>query len=89
MPQDESPEIKELRSQMHKGCKPLLDAIESTYLPYLLARKGWNRKNEEVRDHIALLNNTFAEAVQRLRAASRNTQGSGEGMIASYKELSR
>lgn len=35
MAQEESPEIKELRSEMRKGRIPLIEAIRSAYKPYL------------------------------------------------------
>ena len=87
--QEESQEIKDLRRQMRDGRTPLLEAIRETYSPYLLARKAYNRKHEEVREQIGLLNNTFSASIKKLRESSRNTEDSGEGMIALYETLSK
>ena len=43
MAQDESREIKELRSDMCKGRLPLIEAIRSAYKPHLITMKGWER----------------------------------------------
>jgi len=50
MAQEESPEIKELRSDMRKGRIPLIEANRSAYKPYLIAMKDWERKNAELRE---------------------------------------
>lgn len=89
MPQDESQEIKELRRQMRAGREPLLAAIREAYPPYLLARKGYNRKNEEVREQLGLLNATFSASTQKLRQSAKNTQDSGASMVALYKAMSK
>ena len=89
VPAEGSPEVKELRRQMRDGRAPLLDAIRQAYPPYLLARKGYNRKHEEVREQLGLLNATFSGSIKRLRESSRNNDDSGEGMIVSYEEMSK
>jgi hypothetical protein len=89
MPQEESQEIRNLRRQMREGRTPLLEAIRETYPPYLLARKGYNRKHEEVREQLGLLNSTFSASIKKLRESSRNTEDSGEGMITLYETLSK
>src|SRR6266567_4022787 len=89
MPQDDSPEIREARRQMREGRTPLLDAIREAYPPYLLARKGYNRKHEEVREQLGLLNATFSTSIKRLRESSRNNEDSGEGMITLYETMSQ
>src|SRR5215469_15477375 len=89
MPQDESPEVKKLRSQMREGRKPLLDTIAETYPSYLLARKAYNRKHEEVREQIGLLNNTFSGSITKLRSSAKNTNDSGSGMILLYETMSK
>jgi hypothetical protein len=61
MAQEESPEIKELRSEMRKGRLPLIEAIRSAYKPYLIALKGWERKNAELREQVGLLSSDFSE----------------------------
>jgi hypothetical protein len=86
---DESPEVKEARRQMREGRTPLLDAIRETYPPYLLARKAYNRKHEEVREQLGLLNSTFSASIKKLRESSRNTDDSGAGMIALYETMSK
>src|SRR5947209_5998652 len=89
MPQEESQETRDLRRQMREARTPLLEAVRETYQPYLLARKAYNRKHEEVREQLGLLNNTFTGSIKKLRESSRNTQDSGEGMIALYETLSK
>lgn len=89
MPQEESQDIKALRRQMREGRAPLLQAIRETYPSYLLARKGLERKNSEVREQLGLLNNTFSANIKKLRESARNTDNSGEGMILLYEEMSK
>lgn len=90
MPQEpESQEIKDLRRRMREGRAPLLQAIREAYPPYLLARKGLERKNSEVREQLCLLNNTFSGSIKRLRESARNTDDSGEGVILLYQEMSK
>ncbi len=90
MPQDQQEaQEKELPSQMRAGRTPLLEAIRETYPPYLLARKSYNRKHEEVREQLGLLNATLSTSITKLRQSSRNNEDSGEGMIASYEAMSQ
>ncbi len=89
MPQDDSPEIKELRRRMREGRQPLLQAVREAYPSYLLARKGLERKNSEVREQLGLLNNKFSASIKKLRESARNTDDSGEGMILLYEEMSK
>jgi hypothetical protein len=89
LPQNDTPEVKELRRSMREGRAPLLDAIRDSYPPYLLARKGYNRKHEEVREQLGLLNSTFSASIKKLRESSRNTDDSGAGMIALYEAMSQ
>jgi hypothetical protein len=92
MPQDEpkdSPEIAALRKQMRAGRTPLLEAIRAAYPPYLIAHKGYNRKHEEVREQLGLLNSTFSASIKKLRESSRNNDDSGEGMIALYEAIAQ
>lgn len=89
MAQDESVEIKELRKKMREGRAPLLQAIREAYPPYLLARKGYNRKHEEVREQLGLLNATFSTSIKKLRESAKNSGDSGEGMILLYEEMSK
>ncbi len=89
MPQDDSPEIKELRKKMREGRAPLLQAIREAYPSYLLARKGLERKNSEVREQLGLLNNTFSGSIKKLRESAKNTDDSGEGVILLYQEMSK
>lgn len=89
MAQEESVEIKELRKKMREGRTPLLETIREAYPPYLLARKSYNRKHEEVREQLGLLNSTFAVSIKKLRESSRNTDDSGQGMIALYEAMSQ
>ncbi|HXH26705.1 MAG TPA: hypothetical protein VNG90_02330 [Candidatus Acidoferrum sp.] len=87
MPQTESQEIVALRKQMRAGRTPLLEAVREAYPGYLLARKAYNRKHEEVREQLGLLNATFATSIKKLRESSRNTADSGEGMIVLYETM--
>jgi hypothetical protein len=89
MPQEESQEIRDRRRQMREGRAPLLEAIREAYPPYLLARKGLERKNSEVREQLGLLNNTFAGSIKKLRESARNTDDSGEGVLLLYQEMSK
>lgn len=87
--QEESQDVKDLRRKMREGRAPLLQAIRESYPTYLMARKGLERKNSEVREQLGLLNNTFSGSIKRLRESSRNTDDSGEGVILLYQEMSR
>jgi hypothetical protein len=88
MPQDPDTQgAKDLGRQMREGRAPLLEAIREAYPPYLLARKSYNRKHEEVREQLGLLNATFASSIKKLRESSRNNQDSGQGMITHYEAM--
>lgn len=91
MPQQDQQEAqeKELRRQMREGRTSLLDAIRESYPPYLLTKKAYNRKHEEVREQLGLLNSTFSASIKKLRESSRNNDDSGEGMIALYETMSQ
>ena len=89
MPSEESQNVKELRRQMREGRAPLLQAIREACPTYLLARKGLERKNSEVREQLGLLNTTFSGSIKKLRESARNTDDSGEGMIVLYEEMSK
>ena len=88
MPQ-ETQEIRGLRRQMRDGRTPLLEAIREAYSPYLLARKGLERKNSEVREQLGLLNSTFAASIKKLRDSARDTDSSGEEVLVLYGEMSK
>lgn len=74
---------------MRESRAPLLETIREAYPPYLLARKSYNRKREEVREQLGLLNSTFVVSIKKLRESSRNNEDSGEGMIALYETMSQ
>lgn len=86
--QDDSPEIKEARRQMRAGRKPLIDAAGAAYQNYLIAFKGWQRKNSELRESVGLLNVEFGNKSKMLRESARNAQEGGAGAVETYKELS-
>lgn len=88
MPQ-ETQEIRGLRRQMRDGRTPLLEAIREAYSPYLLARKGLERKNSEVREQLGLLNSTFASSIKKLRDSAKDTDSSGEEVLVLYGEMSK
>jgi hypothetical protein len=89
MAQEESQEIKELRSEMRKGRLPLIEVIRSAYKPYLIAMKGWERKNAELREQVGLLSSDFSEKGRVLRSSARSAQEGGLGVVESYKELAK
>lgn len=91
MPSDETQEreLKELRRQMREGRTPLIEAVRSAYQPYLIAMKGWERKNSELREQVGLLSNEFSVKGNQLRQSSRNAQKGGVGMVELYRELAR
>jgi hypothetical protein len=84
--QYESQEIKEPRRDMRKGRLPLLEAIRSAYKPYLIAMKGWERKNAELREQVRLLSSDFSEKGRVLRSSARSAQEGSLGVVESYKE---
>lgn len=90
MPQrDESQEVKEARRNMREGRTPLLEAIKETYRPYLLLRKGLERKNAEIREQVGLLSSEFNATCKQLRESSRKAGESPAAMVEIYKELER
>jgi hypothetical protein len=86
MPQDDTQEreLKELRHQMREGRAPLVEAVRATYQPYLMAMKGWERKNAELREQVGLLSAEFSNKGARLRASSRKAQEGGAGLVELY-----
>jgi hypothetical protein len=89
MPQDQEAQEKELRRQMREGRTPLVEAVRTAYQPYLIARKGWERKNAELREQVGLLSSEFSNKGKQLRESSRKSQDSGAGMVDLYKELGK
>src|SRR2546426_1980 len=89
MPQDQETLEKELRRQMREGRAPLIEAVRAAYQPFLLAKKGWERKNAELREQVGLLSSEFSTKGQKLRESARKSQDSGAGMVDLYKELAR
>src|SRR5216683_4682480 len=91
MPQDDTQEreLKELRRQMREGRAPLIEAVRSAYQPYLIAMKGWERKNAELREQVGLLSNEFSVKGSQLRQSSKSAQKGGAGMVELYRELAR
>jgi len=83
------PEVKESRRQMREGRTPLLDTIRESYPPYLLARKAYNRKHEEVREQLGLLNSSFSTSITKLRSSAKNTDDSGASMIVLYETMAQ
>ena len=89
MPQDQETLEKELRRQMREGRAPLIQAVRDAYEPFLLAKKGWERKNAELREQVGLLNNQFSTKGKQLRESSHKSTDSGAGMVDLYKDLSK
>jgi hypothetical protein len=89
MPQDQEALEKEVRRQMREGRTPLIQAVRDAYEPFLLAKKGWERKNAELREQVGLLNNQFSTKGKQLRESSRRSTDSGAGLVDLYKDLSR
>lgn len=89
MPQDETQEVKELRRHMREGRAPLIEAVRVAYQPYLLAMKGWERKNAELREQVGLLSAEFSMKGATLRQSSKNAKQGGTGLVDLYKELAR
>jgi hypothetical protein len=88
MPDQESQEQK-LRSEMRKGRTPLIADVRSAYKNYLIAMKGWERKNAELREQVGLLSSEFSEKGKALRAGSRSLAEGGLGIVDVYKELAK
>jgi hypothetical protein len=74
---------------MREGRAPLIQAVRDAYEPFLLAKKGWERKNAELREQVGLLSNQFSSKGKLLRESSRKSTDSGAGMVDLYKDLSR
>jgi hypothetical protein len=87
--QDESPDIKKLRSQMREGRTPLLQAIREAYKPYLLARKALERQNSAIREQVGLLSSDFDAKAKQLRESSRKTGENPAMVVELYKALSQ
>ena len=88
MSQDESPEVKDLRKKMRDGRQPLLQALKQAYKPYLLARKGLERKNAEIREQVGLLSSEFEEKSKQLYELSKKSDSNPATVVEMYKELS-
>lgn len=88
MPQhEESQEIREFRRQMREGRAPLIQAVAEAYKPYLLAMKGWERKNSELREQVGLLSSDFTTKGAQLRASARKATEGGAGLVDLYRAL--
>ena len=66
MLQDQGTLEKELRRQMREGRSPFIQDVREAYSPFLLARKGWERKNAELRERVGLLSNQFSTKGRQL-----------------------
>jgi hypothetical protein len=66
MPQDQETLEKELRRQMREGRPPLIQDVRKAYSLFLLAKKGWERKNAELREQVGLLSNQFCTKGRQL-----------------------
>jgi hypothetical protein len=87
--QDETPEIKKLRSEMRAGRQPLLQSIREAFKPYLLARRALERQNSAIREQVGLLSSDFDGKAKQLRESSRKTGENPVSVIELYKELSQ
>jgi len=85
--QDDSPEVKKLRSDMRAGRTPLLQAIREAYKPYLLARKALERQNSAIREQVGLLSSDFDAKATQLRQSSKKTGENPATVVELYKEL--
>ena len=66
MPQDQETLEKELRRPMREGRTPLIQDVREAYSPFLLAKKGWERKKAELREQVGLLSNQFSTKGRQL-----------------------
>lgn len=89
MPQDQEALEKEWRRQMRAGRTPLVEACRDTFQTYLIAMKGWQRKNAELRESVGILSSDFSVKGKRLRETARNAQEGGSGTVDLYKELAK
>ncbi len=87
--QDESPEIKKLRSEMRAGRTPLLEAVKEAYKPFLRAKKSLDRKNAEIREQVGDLASEFIEKKDALVKLSKKTDENPAAMVELYKQLSQ
>jgi chromosome segregation ATPase len=87
--QDESPEIKDLRKKMREGRQPLLQVLKQAYKPYLLARKGLERKSAEIREQVGMLSSEFEEKSKQLYELSKKPDSNPATVVEMYKELSQ
>lgn len=83
------PTEQELRSEMRKGRSPLIADVRSAFKNYLIAMKGWERKNAELREQVGLLSSEFSEKGKLLRSGSRTLAEGGLVIVDSYKELAK
>lgn len=83
------PTEQELRSEMRKGRTPLIAEVRSAFKNYLVAMKGWERKNAELREQVGLLSSDFSEKGKLLRSSSRTLAEGGLVVVDSYKELAK
>ena len=74
---------------MREGRAPLLETVRQAHPPYLMARKGLERKNSEVREQLGMLNATFTASIKKLRESAKNTDDSGEAVLLLYAEMSK
>lgn len=86
--QDESSDVKKLRSQMRDGRTPLLQTIREAYKPYLLARKALERQNSAIREQVGLLSSDFDTKATQLRQSSKKTGENPATVVELYRELS-
>lgn len=49
-----------------KDAPPLIQDVREAYSPFLLAKKGWERKNAELRERVGLLSNQFSTKGRQL-----------------------
>jgi hypothetical protein len=89
MPLDQEAQERELRRQMREGRAPLIEAVRAAFQPFLLAKKGWERKNAELREQVGLLSSEFSTKGRQLRESARKSSDSGSGMVDLYKELGK
>jgi len=51
---------------MREGRTPLIQDVLEAYSPFLLAKKGWERKNAELREQVGLLSNQLSTKGRQL-----------------------
>lgn len=51
---------------MREGRTLLIQDVREAYSPFLLAKKGWERKNAEPREQVGLLSNQFSTKGRQL-----------------------